>query len=126
MGKKGIINIPLGTNYPGWLTFYLQLNRNEKINSTSSQLSYSVLLAQSAIDIYEEGRNVIRSKFVSAYNVVPTPKAYSICSFSEPFSHWSHSESLTETESGKLICDRRATFNSFLLISQPCRLASHG
>lgn len=43
-------------NYPGWLTFYLQLNRNEKINSTSSHLSYIVLLAQNAIDMYEEER----------------------------------------------------------------------
>lgn len=43
-------------NYPGLLTFYLQLNRNEKINSTSSHLSFIALLAQNAIDMYEEER----------------------------------------------------------------------
>lgn len=69
----------------------------EYINSKSSQLSYIVLLTQSANGTYEEGRNVIKSKFASAYSEVHLHRRHTVLGYS-----WDHSiaeyERLTGTE----------------------------
>lgn len=56
------------------------------INSKSSQLSYIVLLTQSANGTYKEGRNVIKSKFASAYSEVHLHRRHTVFGYS-----WAHS-----------------------------------